>query len=416
MSNEAKQRVLKVDPEAWCMANGLGHYCITSSYKLKGKVYSSWMNSISEAWIDADSKLPSLSEDRIATEPRKNIHKFTLGGDLPDGNPEVGDPKEIIPTNGFDLWLSRAKSYGVRFIDGGETFIDSSGSGPVVKNIAMHFDQPPVVADGPAEGIDDTPWMDYEQAGKEAYAAERVIVFKAKPTGQKFAAHPEGHYIALTRPVEPAAPVVSQVEAILDKWDKVFRDPAMNDSQPTPVVVPDETDKHWAEYLEMAKTCDVDDIASAMMVRDAACAQYVKQKRLTHDPEDKYVVEWLEALTAQPAPVVVSDEECKDCMELMKERDELEERLDKLAEAISEHFEVPIGEHSSANDPIEVAFDILNGGYKTKYDTAQPALPSDQKETFEQWWAKIEREHPGFTFGRSATAKFAWNAAKGGTN
>lgn len=47
------------------------------------------------------------------------------------------------------------------------------------------------------------PEMDYEHAGKVAYAEQRVVEFRATPTGQKFAAHPEGHYIALTRPPAP---------------------------------------------------------------------------------------------------------------------------------------------------------------------------------------------------------------------
>ncbi|WP_348269730.1 hypothetical protein P8936_16405 [Edaphobacter paludis] len=51
----------------------------------------------------------------------------------------------------------------------------------------------------------DAPMMDYEEAGKEAYAEQRVIVFRAIPTGQKFAAHPEGHYVALTKPSRTVA-------------------------------------------------------------------------------------------------------------------------------------------------------------------------------------------------------------------
>jgi hypothetical protein len=49
------------------------------------------------------------------------------------------------------------------------------------------------------EFAEEIPEMDYEHAGKVAYAEQRVVVFRAKPTGQKFAAHPEGHYLALTR-------------------------------------------------------------------------------------------------------------------------------------------------------------------------------------------------------------------------
>lgn len=170
------------------------------------------------------------------------------------------------------------------------------------------------VEDGPAEGIDNTPWMDYEDAGKEAYAEEHVIVFRAKPTGQKFAAHPDGRYIDLDW-VEPASSVVGP--------------------------------KCLATLDDTLDCC----------APDCPCSQ--------------------------PTPVVVPDEECKDCMDLLKERDELEERLDKLAEAISEHFEVPIGEHSSANDPIEVALEILGGGYKTKYDNVPAPVVVSAEETKE---------------------------------
>jgi hypothetical protein len=50
---------------------------------------------------------------------------------------------------------------------------------------------------------------------------------------------------------------------------------------------------------------------------------------------------------------------------VIKERDDNEERLTQLAEAVGEYFGVPVGEWSSANDPVTVALEILAGGYKT---------------------------------------------------
>lgn len=49
------------------------------------------------------------------------------------------------------------------------------------------------------------PWMVYELAGQRAVDEQRVIEFKAIPTGQEFAAHPDGSYVALTR--VPSSPL-----------------------------------------------------------------------------------------------------------------------------------------------------------------------------------------------------------------
>lgn len=51
--------------------------------------------------------------------------------------------------------------------------------------------------------------------------------------------------------------------------------------------------------------------------------------------------------------------ECEDCLQIMKERDLYSDKADELAQAIAEHFEVKIGEHSSANNPWENALDWI---------------------------------------------------------
>jgi len=61
---------------------------------------------------------------------------------------------------------------------------------------------------------DELPMMDYEDAGKEAYAEGRVISFRADPTGTRFEAHPDGSYVNLDyqspKPVEPLPPEPAQ--------------------------------------------------------------------------------------------------------------------------------------------------------------------------------------------------------------
>jgi hypothetical protein len=278
----------------------------------------------------------------------------------------------------------------------------------------------PVLTDGPAEGIDDTPWMDYEQAGKEACAEERVIVFKAKPTGQKFAAHPDGH-----KAVEPAAPVVRNEDE--DNFTTAARfagisfsqgcqfhlmmqhllgnGPApgfLPASQPAPVVVSEEEkDKHWDAYLDMAKTRDIGDIASAMMVRDAACGQYVIQKRLKHDPEDKDVVVWLESLSAQPAPLP-SDDKSYDAIEKSEVVEWLNDRMQNA---------LRIAETKEGDDRHGWNEDALFFESAIRHI----ALPVGQKETFEQWWSREYKENLGgliIELAFKEVAEKSWNAAK----
>lgn len=61
--------------------------------------------------------------------------------------------------------------------------------------------------------------------------------------------------------------------------------------------------------------------------------------------------------------------ECEDCLQLMKERDMYEEKADELAQAIADHFELDIGEHSSANNPLENAIYCISPSFplKTEY-------------------------------------------------
>lgn len=51
--------------------------------------------------------------------------------------------------------------------------------------------------------------------------------------------------------------------------------------------------------------------------------------------------------------------ECEDCLQLIKERDLCEKKADELAQAIADHFEVDIGEHSNTNDPWENALEWI---------------------------------------------------------
>ena len=87
-------------------------------------------------------------------------------------------------------------------------------------------------------------------------------------------------------------------------------------------------------------------------------------------------------------------EECNDCLELIDERDSWEERATALADAVGEYFGVPVGEHTSANCPINEAMKILNGEYQTpavdkawnKFQTAinapQPVASAQDVEEF----------------------------------
>ena len=56
-------------------------------------------------------------------------------------------------------------------------------------------------------------------------------------------------------------------------------------------------DQLWEEYIDMARIRTVDDIAGAMMVRDSACAAFVRAKMLTSEPSDLDVAVWLDSFT-----------------------------------------------------------------------------------------------------------------------
>ena len=64
-------------------------------------------------------------------------------------------------------------------------------------------------------------------------------------------------------------------------------------------------------------------------------------------------------------------------MQTVKERDDFEERLTILAEAVGRYFDVPVGEWSSANSPDREALKILNGEYKTKFDRQRTPSPTE---------------------------------------
>ena len=59
---------------------------------------------------------------------------------------------------------------------------------------------------------------------------------------------------------------------------------------------------------------------------------------------------------------------------LIEERDYWEEKATDLADAVGKHFGVDIGEHTSANCPIEEAHKILDGEYKTNEATISRLL------------------------------------------
>ena len=63
------------------------------------------------------------------------------------------------------------------------------------------------------------------------------------------------------------------------------------------------------------------------------------------------------------------------------ERDRYHEIADSLALAISRHFRVEIGEHSSMNCPWGVALDVMNGAYVTDTDEARERDALQQRLT-----------------------------------
>lgn len=52
----------------------------------------------------------------------------------------------------------------------------------------------------------------------------------------------------------------------------------------------------------------------------------------------------------------------------LEQRDRAEKAADELAKAVSKHFRVDIGEHSSANDPWQEALSVIDGEYETDSD------------------------------------------------
>ncbi len=67
-------------------------------------------------------------------------------------------------------------------------------------------------------------------------------------------------------------------------------------------------------------------------------------------------------------------------LQTIAERDDMENRLTVLAEAVGEYFAVPVGEWSSSNDPDKVALEILGGGYKTPRWTDWSKHPTANSE------------------------------------
>lgn len=55
-----------------------------------------------------------------------------------------------------------------------------------------------------------------------------------------------------------------------------------------------------------------------------------------------------------------------ECLQIMKERDLYEDKADELAQAIADHFDIDIGEHSSANCPWDNALDWINPTFAIK--------------------------------------------------
>jgi hypothetical protein len=64
-----------------------------------------------------------------------------------------------------------------------------------------------------ALGDRERPVMDYEEAGRVAYAEQRVVEFRAHPTMEEYAAHPTGEYVRLSR--ASLLPVAAKPEDIL---------------------------------------------------------------------------------------------------------------------------------------------------------------------------------------------------------
>lgn len=90
------------------------------------------------------------------------------------------------------------------------------------------------------------------------------------------------------------------------------------------------------------------------VVAEYRVAQLVRDSRELHA-----------SLTREAALTKQVEEEEKATLEEIKNRDEWEDRATQLADEVGAYFDVPVGEHSSCNCPIEEARKILNGEYKT---------------------------------------------------
>lgn len=76
----------------------------------------------------------------------------------------------------------------------------------------------------------------------------------------------------------------------------------------------------------------------------------------------------------------ISDD--SECLEILKERDRYEDMADELADAIAEHFDVDIGEHSSANDPWENALDWISPVQPRKEDDGYSCVCGQKLENW----------------------------------
>ncbi len=89
--------------------------------------------------------------------------------------------------------------------------------------------------------------------------------------------------------------------------------------------------------------------------------------------------------------------ELNDSIQTIEQRDYWEEQATNLAQRVGEYFDVPVGEHSNMNCPIEEALKILDGEYVTKFDQ-QPAwlLKSTQELATHLWQKHYKTESPVF--------------------
>lgn len=103
-----------------------------------------------------------------------------------------------IVATGVLAWIDSAVSYGVRFIDRGVTYIDDSGSGPVVENIALRLNMltpkevmnPTYKLATPERG-EDTSWTDEAMRLLDLYVRGFAPVDVARELVGKYRALPE---------------------------------------------------------------------------------------------------------------------------------------------------------------------------------------------------------------------------------